>query len=146
MLLLCAASPTPSLTQTEFSISLKEFVRAQKTQVQALKHRYKSELDELKASQDIRQKEWRQLENDARHKFFEEHTKGTERRTYMHDFIRRRDAFHKLLVEERVRRMKEQEVHINQIRSDQSLKFNAFRNSLEKGEHPAVGLWPASGE
>lgn len=146
-------SPSPSIetgpgikTKQAGSATLKkEFARAQASEMKALDHQCKFELKELKASQDAKQKEWRHKENEARHKFFDEHPKGSERRDYVQDFMNRRDAFTKTLAEEKARLVKDQEARVSALKAEQSTKLRLFNESLKKGEIPSKDLWPRAG-
>ena len=100
------ASPVVALPLGHRSIKIfcsESFLKAQRSEIRAAQHRHQFELKELKVSQDIREKEWKKTEADARHRFFETHTKGPDRRIYIQDFIQRREIFYKHL-EERVQK------------------------------------------
>lgn len=140
-----ASSPTPKWVQSDPAMISMEFVRAQKTELKALEHRQRFELKELKASQDARMKEWKKGEDEARHKFFDEHPKGQDRRIYIQDFMQRREALKKLFVEERIQRTHEQESKTSVLRQEQDLKLKDFKKSMEKGEKPVGDLWPKPG-
>src|SRR5262245_31754182 len=84
-------TPTPPpLHPDEGKKLLKEFQKAQKTQLKAADHRQDLELKELKNSQKARIREWETKEKELRHAFFKEHSKGPDRRTYIQDFLTRR--------------------------------------------------------
>jgi len=137
-----SASPSPN--QVNFRTLLKEFVNAQRTEIRAIYHRYKFELQELKASQDARFEDWMKKEKDARHKFCGEHP-GPECGAYVRDFVKRRDAFRKLLKEERFKRKQEQDVHTTSLKQDQASKLKDFKQALDKGASPSPDLWPQPG-
>jgi hypothetical protein len=140
-----ALPPQPPLTPAEGKVVLKEYQRAQYSELKAVEHRQKLELKELKASHGARQKEWDRRETEARHKFFAEHTNGPDRRAYIQDFIERRKSFLQLLNDERTQRTHEQEVRYNSVKSDQNTHLREFQESLMRGERPPARLWPASG-
>ncbi len=135
----------PSLTPANAKTLLKEFQRAQNSELKALEHRHKFELKELKASQSVRLKEWEKKEQEVRHKYFAEHSKGPERRAYIQDFIKRREAFRKMLAEEKIQRTKDQEARYSAIRQDQAARIKDFKKALEDGQNPGQHLWPNPG-
>jgi hypothetical protein len=144
-------SPTPRSTlsatqRMENQSLLLEFHRAQKSELKALGHRYKFEQKELKISQEAHRKEWEQQEKDARYKFFGEHPQGKDRRTYIGDFIKRRESLQKQLKDEQIQRAQEQETHLKMIQKEQAEKLMALKVSLEEGKKPALELWPKAGQ
>ena len=85
-------APGPSLLQSasgEFDAKtlLKEFLRAQNTELAAVRHRQDSEIRELDASQKARRREWEEKERKNRKDFFASHLDGPERRVYIKDFL-----------------------------------------------------------
>jgi hypothetical protein len=157
--ILCGASPaqSPSPTSSPFprpamsamalnpKSLLQEFMAAQRSDLKALEHRYKFEMKELKTSQDARSKEFKSKEDEARHKFFDEHEKGTERRTYVQDFIQRSEAFRKSLAKELTARKQEQETHLAAVKVDYASKLAEFKKAIAAGAKPAAALWPGLG-
>lgn len=143
-----APSPVPPpaemITPAIAKRLLPEFLRAQNSELKALEHRHKLELKELKASQSARQKDWERQEKDARHKYFAEHTRGPDRRSYIKDFMDRRRAFIQLLTDERTQRTREQEVRMNSQKSDQAQRLKEFKEALARNERPAARLWPGA--
>ena len=148
--LVSIASPNPLvkvlITEQEAKTLLKEFLKAQASELKAIEHRTRFELKELKSSQDTRQREWKKAEDDARHTFFEVHNQGPERRTYIQDFIKRRDQFRRSLSDERTQKTQEKELNGVQVRQKQLLNLNEFKKSLERKERPDPGLWPSAGQ
>ena len=151
---LAQASPVPTPTVSaptlvqlglDPKVLIKEFQKAQKSEIKALEHRYEFELKELKASQSTRMKEWKDREEKARHLFFEQHGNGPERRLYIQDFMRRRDELNQANKEEIARRLKEQSERVEAVRSDQLLKLTGFKSTIEKGFQPSANLWPRPG-
>jgi hypothetical protein len=139
------APAVAKLTAADAKSLLKEFQRAQSSELKALSHRQKLELRELKAAQKARQKEWERREKEARHKFFAQNHKGPDRRAYIKDFIARRESFIKMISDERSQRSNEQDVRIRSLRQDQGARLREFKEALQKGERPADRLWPGSG-
>ena len=121
---------------------LKEFKRAQKSEFLSLEHRQKIEMKELKASQDHRVKEWKNIEKEKRHRYFKENLQGGKRREYMQDFFQRREGFLSLIKDERNQRLKEHEARRKAIREDQQLKAQKFKEYLDRNETPPRELWP----
>ena len=142
------ASPAPlpslaaaPLTAGDIKSLGREFSKAQGTELEAIKHRQSIELKELLASQAALYKEWNKKEQTERHKYFEAH-KGAERRTYIKDFILRREAFLKLQKDDKVRRLSDQEVHLKSLKEDQAVKLREFREYLNRGVRPPERFWP----
>jgi hypothetical protein len=144
---LSTVSPTPTLKKVEIDpkVMLKEFTRAQSSELKALEHRNKFEFKELKASQALKLKEWEKKEKEARYRFFETHAKGPERRAYVQDFIKRRDALRKQLAEERTLRSDEYDATVDKLRQEQATRLKQFKKSLDQGTPPPLELWPMSG-
>jgi hypothetical protein len=139
-------TPTPSLTPTEMKTLLKEFQKAQKTELKALEHRHKFELKELKSSQDVRWREWKKKEAQARHKFFDEQSKGPERRAYIAEFLEKQESLRKLLIEEKKKRIQEQAVDLAALRQEQHVRYEEFKKLVQGGQRPPIHLWPQSGQ
>ena len=135
-------SPKPSSVPLNKNILLREFLKAQKSEVRAIEHRYKYELLELKAAQDAREREWQNAETVARHKFFEAHALGPDRKNYIQDFLKRKDALHKLFNEERNQHKQEQDARVTAIQKDQAIRLKDFKQALEGGKSPPSSLWP----
>lgn len=134
-----------ALNGVEAGSLLHQFISAQKSEVKALDHRRRFELKELKAAQDSKLLAFEKNEKEARHAFFEKHTKGSERRTYVQDFLKRREAFKAELLEERTKKLSEFDSSLKEIKEDQAVKFKAFRDLVQKGETPPKDLWPKAG-
>ena len=134
-----------ALTGVEAGSLMHEFISAQKSEIKAFEHRKKFEVKELKSSQEKQSLEFEKKEKEARHEFFEKHSKGEERRAYVQDFIKRRDAFRNGLADERNRKNSELDSALKNIRNDQFLKLKQFRELIQKGETPSRELWPKAG-
>jgi hypothetical protein len=144
-----AAAPkitAPKITAKDQQDLLTEFNRAQRYEMKALNHRYKFENKELKISHENRRKEWERKEREARHKFFEEHPKGAERREYVANFIKRREEFQKTIKEELTQHTQEQERHLKDVQKTQAENLKTFRKELLEGKAPSGDLWPKSGQ
>lgn len=137
--------PLPSLRPEEGAQLLKEFDRALKTEMQALKHRQEFELKELKASQAARQKEWDSKEITARHEFFAKNDKPPEKRQWVHDHIMRREMMLKMMQEEYDQRKSQHEVHEKTLATDQEMRRKAFRQFVNNKQMPPARLWPQKG-
>ncbi len=133
------------ITPAEGKKLLHEFTRAQSSELRALEHRQKLEMRELKASQSARQKEWENKERDARHKYFEEHRRGPERRAYIKDFMERRKGLLQAMSEEKTQRAHAQEVRVKSLKEDQSARLKEFQAAIKRGERPPEKLWPSPG-
>lgn len=125
---------------------LREYVRAQRSEIKAIEHRNQFELKELKASQNSRRKEWEAREKQERYKFFESHPKGSERRDYVQDFIRRRDELQKQFAEEKAQKVREQEAVLTEKRKEQASALSEFKKAISQGKSPSPDLWPKAGQ
>lgn len=130
------------LSKSEVKALWKEFKKSRKAQTLALNHQQSMETQALKSLQAHHYKEWDTNEREARHKFFKENLKGSNRRAYVQDFIQRREGFLKLIKEERALRLKEQEVRRNSLKAELDEKEKKFKELLDKNERPPNALWP----
>lgn len=139
-----AASPSPPapLNDGQKKQLLRQFARANTAEIEALKHRNAMDLKELEASHRARAKEWEEKEKSARRKFFAEHTQGPDRRQYVKDMQARREAFQKILMDEKAQRLREYEVRIKSMQDDQFERKKEFKQFLSRGERPPSRLWP----
>jgi hypothetical protein len=145
-----APSSTPGISnqrlQSDSKVLLREYLRAQRSEVKAIEHRNQFELKELKASQNSRRKEWEAHEKEERYKFFEAHPKGSERREYVQDFIRRRDEIQKQFSEEKAQKIRDQEKALAVVRQEQAARLSEFKKAIAQGQHPSPELWPKAGQ
>lgn len=137
---LMSASPAPNK-----KLLLKEFLKAQASEFRAVQHRLQFEAKELKASQEVREREWTKNEKGARHQFFDAHEQGSERRTYIRDFIQRRDEMYRHFADERKQRKLDQESRLSTLKAEQTKKLEDFKKSLNEGQVPLQSLWPMAG-
>lgn len=121
---------------------LKEFQRAQYSELKALEHRQKLELAEQKSSQKARLKAWEKSEEVDRHKYFADHRQGEDQRAYVHDFIRRRETLLKDLADQRTKLIADQAAVFKALKDSQASKLSDFKSQLAKGQKPDEGLWP----
>ena len=145
---LAVPSPVPSatpLTEAESRTLMREFVRAQRSEVKALEHRQRTELTELKQSQKVTRKEWEQREKTARHKFFEENEKGPERRVYVKAFLKRGDDFRAAQKSELNERKKQHAQALSDLKAAQAKRLKEVEGLLRQHIRPAESLWPAAG-
>lgn len=142
-------SPSPSvvapLLPDEAKMLWKQFKRAQDAEMKGLEHRQKLELQELKASQSARQKDWDLKEKEARHKFFGENRDGPSRRVFVKDFLERRKSMHSLLTQELHNRENDQKVRRESLRVEQAEKKTQFEKLIASSVRPPADLWPAPG-
>jgi acyl-CoA synthetase (NDP forming) len=120
---------------------LKQFNKAQDNEMAALKHRHKSEMKELRAAHKAQLNEWESKERQARHQFFANNKGGPERRTYVQDYLRRREVLLKIQSDDEDRRSQEQSVRVDSLKNDQSQRLKEFQDFLNRGERPPARLW-----
>ncbi|MEK6578859.1 MAG: hypothetical protein AABZ55_06505 [Bdellovibrionota bacterium] len=87
-------------------------------------------------------KEWKEKEKEARHKYFKSGVKRAEKRAYLIDYFEREKATIGIMEEEKKKRVMEQNVSLDSIKTDQEAKLLKFKEILEKGESPPPSLWP----
>ena len=121
---------------------VQEFQKAQSTEVKALEHRNRIELKEYQGSQKNRFKDWQRSEGEERRKFFRDHQHGPQRRQYVQEFIAKRDMMVQTLKQEQERRATELEAKLAVLKKDQEGRLREFRDTIDKGERPAIRLWP----
>lgn len=138
-------SPIPIKPPSDWNALWKEFLKAQKMETKATEHRNKFETKELKLSQDARWKEFEKIEREARHKFFADHPRGPDRRAYISEFMKRRDALHKMRVEEKAQQAAEQHHRLQNLQAEHTQKQAEFKKYIDKKQIPPAGLWPKSG-
>jgi len=120
LFLFSGASPVPTP-------SLSELSRAQQAELKAFEVRHKAEMKELKNLQNIAQKEWEKKEREARHKYFEEHPSGDERRNYVKNFIQRRDAFRKSLLDQKKQHQVDYELQYSELWKQQKERLDHLK-------------------
>ncbi len=138
-------SPLPPPTAAEIRQLRSEFARAQKAELDALKHRQSIDLTELKASQKARRKEWEHQEEAKRHEFFAKNPGGPARRQYMQDYRDRYRAMETILTDEMNRMKGDSSARYNSVKDDEAQKNKEFEEFLGKGLRPPRGLWPGGG-
>jgi hypothetical protein len=136
-----SVSAKPALTLAEIKQLSREFLKAQATELEALKHRQKTEMKELVAAQRAYRSEWQKKEAAGAKEYYKVH-KGAEFRTYMHDLQARRKAMVKMQDEEKHRRQQENESRFKSLKQEHEAKLKEFKETLSKGERPAAQLWP----
>ncbi len=138
-------APVPStspLVSIDSKNLLREFKKAQRSELLSLEHQQKMGIKELKASQEHRFKEWKNAEKEKRHHYFQENLQGIKRREFMQDFYQRREGLLNLIKEERSQRLIEHGARHKAIQADQEFKAQKFKEYLDRGEQPPRELWP----
>lgn len=142
--------PSPShsivpLLPDEAKSLVKQFKKAQQAEMKGLEHRQKLEIQELKASQSARQKEWDLKEKEARHKFFAENREGPVRREFVKDFLERRKSMHSILKQEMHDRENDQKVRRESLKAEHTDRRTQFEKLTSSGVRPPADLWPTPG-
>ncbi|MEK6705980.1 MAG: hypothetical protein AABZ06_09340 [Bdellovibrionota bacterium] len=137
------ASPSPlPITKQESVKLLREFIRTQKNGLSALKHRQNLELKELEAAQRARKKEWmvkyQGVLNDC---VAEKRKKKGNREECVQEYREHRKVFQQILRDERLQRVREQDVRYKSLLADQASRFREFKEYLVKAERPPYWLW-----
>ncbi|NDG84643.1 MAG: hypothetical protein EBX52_06345 [Proteobacteria bacterium] len=121
-------------------VDKKKILATMKQQIQKeekdLETAEKSQRKDVVRSQGDRKKEWREKEKKARRAFFESHGSGPERRAYVQDFVKRREAYdHQEKVEwtEFKKRQKENREALDRTHRELTQKVN---EALSRGQRP----------
>jgi hypothetical protein len=134
-------APIPS-SDLDRSSLLKEYERAQATAISALVQKQRRSMEDLRAEQKQRRKEWLEKEKVARHHFLAQEHEGPKIRAYIRDYKSRLQALDKSYTDERTSRQKENESRFEAEKTDQKTRHKEFVDSLARGETPADHLWP----
>lgn len=146
MFLLLACSPAwTGPSSSEAKKLVKEFHRAQSSQMKALIHQQRLDLKELKATLKTEFKEIKSKEKENRKKFFEEHSKGSEKREYMKGFIARMKKLESDQSTALDERKKEHARIKEELIKEQKTKREQFESVLKGGTLPDESLWPPKG-
>jgi hypothetical protein len=119
-----------------------EYEQAQSMEVEALKHRQKIELEEIKASHLVRRKEWEEREKQAWIKFQDEHESKKDRAEFIKGKADRKKILEQLFKQEVETSINSSKARIKATIQDQENKKREFEQSLKKGVRPAEALWP----
>ncbi len=145
--LLSAVETQPvGMTVVEMKKLHFEFMKAQKSEVKAVEHQQKMQMDELKASQRAQLREWEEKEKTALKDFTAKKPKGPEMRSYIQNRKERRNALLKLQQDEMDKKRQDHTNQINRIRYDHSVKLKTFMDHLSRKEKPPENLWPGAGQ
>lgn len=118
--------------QSPFSSEIRSLRKDQKLDLKVFIHLQKSELSGFRAAQEIELKEWENGEKKKRHKFFEDHPAGAERRSYIQDFIKRRDDLHRQIAFDKAQKIKEQNAKLKSFREEQDEKLKKLLEQQKK--------------
>ena len=137
-------SPTfANLVSAEDKSSLlSEFKKALSTEEKALQHQDKSQAKELSAAQNSRMKNWRSQEKATRKVFFEVHQSGPERRQYVQDYLKRKEAFDLTIKNEQNAAKKASKDKADALKQSQRDRMVQFKAQLDQNQRPDPALWP----
>lgn len=124
---------------------MKEFKRAQVSQLKALSHQQELDYKELKTTLKTEKSEIKTAEQKARKTFFDEHPKGTERREYIKRYIERMkkmESDHSHALEDRKKSHRDAK---EALIKEQKEKLAEFEKVLKNGTLPDETLWPPKG-
>ncbi|MCM0606641.1 MAG: hypothetical protein KA715_11170 [Xanthomonadaceae bacterium] len=124
---------------------LKEFKRAQSSQLKALNHQQDLDLKELKTTLKTEKGEIKTHEQKARKAFFDEHPKGAERREYIKAYIdrmKKMEADHARALDDRKKAQRDAKEALIKEQKD---KLTQFEDVMKNGTLPDDSLWPPKG-
>lgn len=145
--------PSPSFAQTQWyqpvlavgetsHLMVSKFQKAQRAELRNLDKKDKLEQKSLKTTQKARLRKWEEDEKKARYEYFETHVKGPDRRSYIQEFLQRREKLLQEMKEEKAKLTQTQEVRRKQLKMEQAENFEKFQKSIDSGETPSQELWP----
>ncbi|MEO5969135.1 MAG: hypothetical protein ABIQ95_04345 [Bdellovibrionia bacterium] len=118
--------------QYSSSPQMKTLLKDQKLDLKVFNHLQKSEYKGFRAAQETQLKEWEAHESKERHKFFGEHETGTERRTYVQDFMKRREDLLRQISEDKAKKIVEQNAKLKTFRDGQEEKIKQLSEKLKE--------------
>ena len=125
----------PGSTPSSQNFSWKEvksLVRDQRLELKVFVHLQKTEFKGFQASQDIQLKEWEAKEKKERHRFFNDHGAGAERRSYIQDFMRRREDLLRQMASDKIQKISDQSVKLKSFKSEQEDKIKKLGDKLRE--------------
>jgi len=139
-------SPSPSVAATLSASDKKkllaEYARAQANQEKALQHTSRSELKQLQAAQGQRSRSWRESERKKRKDYFESHTSGPDRRTFVQDYLKRKKELDDAQKGDYEDAKKKWATKLEDLRKKQKDQALEFKSKVDQGQRPDSGLWP----
>jgi hypothetical protein len=114
------------------SPQMKALLKDQKLDLRVFNHLQKSEFKGFRSAQEMQLKEWEAHESKERHKFFAEHVTGTERRTYVQDFMKRREALLRQISDDKAQKSLEQMGKLKAFREGQDEKIKKLSEKLRE--------------
>jgi hypothetical protein len=136
---------SPSIVPLDGVRLRTEFIRALQNEVKAMRQRHRGESADLKASQKARRKDFERRERDERRAFFKANPEPARKREYVRDFVLRRKALSRLMVDELKTRRAEHRAAERALTDDQKRRLKEFDEAVNAGQRPDDGLWPQAG-
>jgi len=132
------------ISAAEGKALLKKLVALQGEEIRARERLYQSDLKQLKVSQKEGLYAWEASEKEARHLFFKDHQNGPERRTYIQDFLKRREQFIHERGAEKEQLKRDLEEDILGLKAIHSENLIRAKTTIESGMMPDEDVWPKS--
>lgn len=138
-----AAAPVAEgpLTDAEKKKLTIQFQKEMSTQKSALAHQERSSMKELNAAQSMKQKKWREDEKKARQQYFDQHMSGPERREYVQNYIKKKEAFDASIKAEYAAAKKSWADKSAALKTKQKEQEEALKASLAQGVRPSAEFW-----
>jgi hypothetical protein len=130
------------LSSAEGKSLLKKLTAMQSEELKALERTYQADAKRLKASQKERLMMWESAEKEARHLYFKDHPNGPERRTYIQEFLKRREQLVHDLSAEKDQLKKSFEQKVLDLKKAHAEHLTRARSFVDSGAQPPEELWP----
>jgi hypothetical protein len=140
-------TPTPSPTPMPVSAAEKKSLQKDFDRAQIQEEKYLSRLESadernFQNAQTSQQKNWRLNERRVRRQFFDQHMSGPARRTYVQDYLQRKEKFDEALKEEAERVKAARKSKHELLKKTQMQNKTMFQKSLDANQRPSGSLWP----
>ena len=136
------ATPTPGRLMQPRGFLLFEFEKAQKAELKLLEKQRRADLDRLKKENRQQLAAFDAQEVILRKAYFVEHTKGPERRAYMHDHFKRRGELEQIQTNTLAELARSYAERIQQLKSTHRGHLQSFLSALGQNLQPSPLLWP----
>jgi len=130
------------MTAAEAKEQLKDFQKAQKTELRAFDKSQESSYKELKSTLAAEYDTWFRSETEKRHAFQATHPNGGKMRDYIHDFEVRLKEIKDNSASKLATRKANDRSALQQLKDGQKVRLQQFEAALKEGHRPDASLWP----
>ena len=139
-------SPTPAIpvSEAEKKSLTSEFKKLLSSEEKAFSRREKTEGKQFASNQKAKQKTWYEQEKKARHVFFDQHLSGPERRQYIQDYLKRKEAFDQSIKDEAAKNKVDWQQRREAMKRSQQDRELKVKHSLDQNLKPDEALWKSA--